>query len=591
LFPGGQDPGGPFGLRWIGRILPTRQGRLVAGTALFAAAALLPHPAAGVPAPEAPFRSEAGPQDRSEARTGGECGADIGDILAVARALADGGEPDPAAALLEPALEACPDHPGVLADLAGLRVLQGRMPEAELLASRLVRIRPESGHGWELLALTRYLRDDTRGALRAWNQVGRPLIHDVEVRVLGHSGPRTSEGGVERGLLEGLAGGQVLTVGGLVRGERRLGAIPAADRAQLGFRMVPGGEATVAGTVVLGAGNPFSRSERVAHALRLVVRRVHLVSADPLGRLEHWELSGTMEGTLIRTGLTLAHPAPGGQGVWEWGLEHETGRYAPGAPGVIVRETRSGLGWSHTDWVTSTLRGSVHGHIDARPTRGTFGGVGAAWTLVPHSARGALGAEGTGWMRIGGQAAGGDAPAMETRYGRVEVRGVIHALRSRGWEGRTDARGVGLDLRGGVVAVSGGAPADVAPRIGSGGNTDLLMRARTDLDRSGAVRPTFPGTVWAHGGIEVLRPLAAIGPAFIDVGFFVDGVRVLSPPEGLNPERGRRGAVQLGGGLRARLPWVDGWLRADWGIDPHDGASTLSAAWVREHRLLRLSAH
>jgi hypothetical protein len=34
-----------------------------------------------------------------------------------------------------------------------------------------------------------------------------------------------------------------------------------------------------------------------------------------------------------------------------------------------------------------------------------------------------------------------------------------------------------------------------------------------------------------------------------------------------------------------------GWLRADWGIDPHDGASTPSAAWAREHRLHRVSAH
>lgn len=40
------------------------------------------------------------------------------------------------------------------------------------------------------------------------------------------------------------------------------------------------------------------------------------------------------------------------------------------------------------------------------------------------------------------------------------------------------------------------------------------------------------------------------------------------------------GTVHLGAGARVRIPGVTGWLRTDWGIDPVDGASTISAAWV-----------
>ncbi len=599
MIPGGRGTNRPLGRVRTSRSVPALRVRLVQIAGLLAAVALFPSEVSGFATPKA-SQEGAALNDRPGLQKGDPCAENFVDVLRTAKGLADDGEPDPAAALLASALFQCPDHPELLADLAGLRVLQGELAEAETLGTRLVRIRPESNYAWELLALTRYLRDDAHGALDAWNQMDRPRVRNVNIRVLGHHGPRDSEAGPDPDQVSGVAQGQVLTVEGLVRGERRLGALPAAERARIEYRMVPGGEATVDGMVVLGAGNPFTRPALVVHALRLVGRRAHLVSADPLGRLERWELTGTMEGTLRRAGLTLAHPAPGGRGVWRWELDHEAGRYGSDGIGDAVRETSTSLGWSHTDWVNSTLRGSVHSRVDVRPERGTFAGAGAGWTVLPPTARGAIGAEGTGWVRIGGHTSDGSAQAPQTRYGRAEMRGVFHAMRPRAWAGQTDGdgtgagpsgSGMGLDIRGGVVAVSRGIPPDLMPRIGSGGNAALLMRARSDLDDHGVIRPNFPGTAWAHGGIEVLRPVTAVGPVGLDVAFFVDGVRVLSPESRPDPAVDRRGAVHLGGGVRARIPWVDGWFRADWGIDPSDGTSTFSAAWVREHRLHRLSAY
>jgi hypothetical protein len=587
---GGQRSDRPFGRRVTGRFVPALRVRLLHAATLVAAVALFPAGVVGFSTPET-SQEPVVLEDRSGLQGDGPCAQAFEDVLRTAKVLAEAGEPDSAATLLASALGQCPDHPELLADLAGLRILQGDLLEAEGLATRLVRIRPDSSYAWELLALTRYLQDDTRSALHAWNQVGRPLVHDVNIRVLGHSAPRDSEAGPDPDQVGGVARGQVLTVKALVRGERRLGALPAAAHARLGYRMVPGGEATVDGTLVLGAGNPFTRPDLVAHSLRLLGRRVHLVSADPFGRLERWELSGTMEGTLHKAEVALAHPAPGGRGVWRWKVDHETGRYGSAGLADAARETSTSLGWSHTDWTTSTLRGSVHSRVDVRPERGTFVGAGAGWTLLPATAQGAIGAEGTGWMRIGGNAPDDNGRGSETRYGRAEIRGVFHAMHPRAWDGRTDGNGVGLDMRGGIVAVSRGIPPDLVPRTGSGSNAALLMRGRSDLDEKGVVRPLFPGTAWAHGGIEVVRPMVAVGPVGLGVAVFADGVRVLAAERRPAVPADRRGAVHLGGGVRARIPGLDGWFRADWGIDPSDGTSTFSAAWVRQHRLHRLSAH
>ncbi len=563
-------------------------GRLLMGLALLVAGCLLP-----------PELSGLGVQEHlSDLQVAEPCAEALSDILREARGLAEVGELESAAALLARALLRCPDDPGLLADLAGLRILQGDLVEAEVLATHLVGIVPRWSHAWELLALSRYLQDNAHGALHAWNQVDRPRVRSANVQLLDHDGARERNADPYPGRLAGVIEHRALTAGTLVRGERRLGALPAADRARLGYRMVPGGEATVEGTVVLGATNPFSRPALWwAHGFRLLGRRIHLVSADPLGRLERWELSGTMEGTLHGAGLTLAHPTPGGDGVWSWGLHHETGRYGSGRSGDAVRETSTRLAWSHTDWVSATMRGALRSRIEYRPERGTFVGAGAGATLLPPTAWGSLGAEGTGWIRIREAGPDADGPGSVSRFGRTELRGVLHAIRSplrtddpdgEGMPTGSGRSGMGLDLRGSIHWASEGIPPDLSPRMGAGGNTSLLMRAHSDLDDQGVIQTGFPGTAWAHGGIEAHRPMGSVGPVGLGVAMFAEGVRVLSPERSLATATDRRGAVHVGGGVRARIPWVDGWLRADWGIDPSDGTSAFSAAWFREHRLNRL---
>lgn len=67
--------------------------------------------------------------------------------------------------------------------------------------------------------------------------------------------------------------------------------------------------------------------ELAGHAIRIVTGRIHIVSSDPLGRLERWELAGAIEGMLYSAAPALAHPARDGRGVWRWAADYGEGRY------------------------------------------------------------------------------------------------------------------------------------------------------------------------------------------------------------------------------------------------------------------------
>ncbi len=502
------------------------------------------------------------------------------EVVRQAVAAAQAGELDRADDLLSDALRQCPDHPELLAELAGLRFRQGRMAEAEVLVTRLVEVDPGAEYGWELLGTLRYLRDDPMGALQAWTRSGSPLIRSVEIPVRGPAGPR--DDGLEPRTLgvAGLEPGQPLRPEVLIRGTRRLEALPAASRARVGYVMLPGGEAQVDGALVLMPRFPFSRLKLAEHGARLLTGSVDLAFGDLMGHLERWELSGVREGTLRRGTLALAHPAPADAGVWRWTVEHRVGRY--GTPlhgderaGEVRRIERSRAGWGHTHWLTARLRGTVRSGVEVRRARGTYvaGGVGAA--ALPLGAWGSMRLDAEGWTRVARSEGEDPAPTESRRFGRLEVEAAVHPA-GVGGAGSLPR----ILARVGFISVSRGTPADLSPRMGKEGNTRVLMRAVSDLDADGVVQPRFPGRSWIHGSVEVGRRVARVGPVEIGVAAFSDGVRVLARGDAGGPGTERRSAIHLGTGVRARLPGVNGRLRLDWAIDPSDGTSALSAAWV-----------
>jgi hypothetical protein len=460
--------------------------------------------------------------------------------------------------LLVAALARCPDHPGVLREVAGLRFRQSRLEDASELAGRLLEVDPADAWGWDLLASIRFLSDDASGALRAWNRVGRPVVQAVRIQ-----GGEASADGVayrEQARRAGIAEGQVLTPEALALGVRRLETLPSVSRARLDYRPVASGGADVEGAVSLRPGRPFARAALPGHVLRGLGGRVALSASTSLDRHDRWAVEALAEGRLREVSGGYAVPAPGGLGAWSWELTHAAGRFTSPDGGPAMRLERTGFRWGHTHWLRASLRTTVTAGLDRWSERGTLAAGGLSLLVHPPDAPAAVGITMEGWS------GGSDV----RRFGRVAALATI--LTPLGGSTGTDLE---LDVRLGADAISVDAPPDLRPRFGAGASATHPMRARSHLDGDGAVRLLVPGNAWIHGGVELRRWGPWIGPLRMGIGVFADAARGRG-----GPERSAGGAIHLGAGLRARVPGGDGWLRVDWAGDPESRASRVSAAFV-----------
>ncbi|HEY6506713.1 MAG TPA: C39 family peptidase, partial [Vicinamibacterales bacterium] len=129
-------------------------------------------------------------------------------------------------------------------ELAGLRALQRRWPEAGELAASAVEVDPADQAAWRLLATSRFVQNDRRGALAAWNKVDEPKLDTLQFEGL----KRTRVPVATRAA--GVEPGDVVTEGTLTHLERRLGAVPAFTAAAAEYVPAPGGLADVRASIV-----------------------------------------------------------------------------------------------------------------------------------------------------------------------------------------------------------------------------------------------------------------------------------------------------------------------------------------------------
>ena len=71
--------------------------------------------------------------------------------------------------------------------MAGARFAERRWRDAADLAERAAALDATDRYTWELLASSRFMQDDLAGALRAWNQIGKPLVNLVHIDGLSHA--------------------------------------------------------------------------------------------------------------------------------------------------------------------------------------------------------------------------------------------------------------------------------------------------------------------------------------------------------------------------------------------------------------------
>ncbi len=466
---------------------------------------------------------------------------------------------DHAEASLAQALVACPHSSRPRAELAGLRLRQGRWQEAVQLAEQAVRLDAKDRYAWRVLAAGRFLAGDTHHALEAWNEVDEPHIDLIDVEGLART--RAS---VVHNVIE-LAPRAVLVDERLQHARRRLEALPTVTSARIGYRPRADGQADV----------DIQLRERpllfdgVADASwtlgrALVERRVKLAVSSPTGGGEPWTADWRWERHRPRVAIGLVVPQrPAIGGLWRidalWARDSFAASTAD-APIAIATETRRRVSLQVSDWASARLRWSAGAGLDQWDHRGHHLSVDLGVETRDPADHRTIWAETSIWMPLHARSA----------FSRWEIGA---AWRRPSSSGKTTWR-AGLGLQG----VSAHAPLGLWPRPDSGRAGTMLLRAHPAV-RDGIVRPGRLGRLLAGSTVEFERRLGQRGPIGAGLVMFTDVARPWGIPSPHAHESGLQ--IDAGVGLRLDVPGSDDRLRLDVGRGLRQGGTVLSIGWTR----------
>jgi hypothetical protein len=438
----------------------------------------------------------------------------------------------------------CPG-PAPLRELAGVRVLQARWPEATDLAAAALREDARDELAWRLLATGRFLQDEFGPALDAWNAVGEPRIDLVGVAGV----TRTRSRVVERSL--GLSAGDVLTRGDLRRGQRRLSDVPALVSARLGYVPAPGGRAEVRASAVertLLPSSPISWAALGAAAA--VARELKVGTGSIVGGGERVGVEWRYWPGRPRFAVDVQ--APTGwttlPGVWGVTFARERQPFDSSSLPLSDRQTAR---FSLSSWATGGLRWAARAGLDEWRGRGRFVTVGGGLRSASAGDRlvGVLDVD--GW-------------SGERGFATVSASGYFRSSTVR--------EGVVLTGVLGGGTVSAAAPGDLWVAGDTGRARPMLVRAHPLVD-DGRLRVERLGRAGVFATGEVQRwwrasRLRVGGAVFADAATTRRRV-----------DRGPMNDVDLGAGLRATVPGMSGVVRVDLAKGLRDGATRLSLVY------------
>jgi hypothetical protein len=443
----------------------------------------------------------------------------------------------------ERALSAAVGCPAAMRELAAVRVLQKRWPEAADLAAAAVEADRTDAYAWKVLATSRFVQNDRIGALAAWNEVGEPRLDLVRFDGL----TRTRHRAVEQ-LVDATAG-DVLSPGDFVRARRRLAALPSAASTRLEYVPVRAGLAELRGVVAERPVLPRSPLSFAAMALSAAAtREVRLTTGSLAGGGERVDVAWRFWPRRPRLAVGIEAPAPWG-GVWN--VQGYGERQPFDRAGIATAEQTGGrIGAS--DWITARWRWTANAGVDE-------------------------------WSRTGAHGAVGTGLHFASLDGRLESRAGIDVWSGSGRFATTHANvraKSSTALQGAVfMATAGGAAASRSTPMNlwwagdTGHVRAALLRAHPLLD-DGRLRVDRLGRAFFHGSFEAQRwwrvrgPVRAAAAAFADMGHTA---RRASDPG--------HGDVDVGMGARLAIAGIPGLLRVDLAKGLRDGATAFSLVY------------
>jgi len=481
--------------------------------------------------------------------TGG-CDEEVARGVEAARA----GDFTSAESILTRARTACPASSAPVRELAGIRAVQQRWPEAVALAESATRLDPADRHAWHIVATGRFVRNDADRALAAWNARGEPRVDLIRAEGLTRTRYTVLESAV------GLPPGSMLTLERLRLARRRLAELPALSVSRVAYTPLAGGLAHVDVGVVERPLVPSGRWAVTALGVHALTERgIEARISNPTGGGERWDFGYRWWDRRPKLSLGFAAPRVAGlPGVARVEAFWERQTYA-----TDDRAERRRVTVGASDWITRDVRWSVVSGVDSfsggeasvsRASRGDYLTLAAALERRGFGDRAAALVDGARWWPTGG----GD----HFGAGRVAVA----------WRSSATPDVVRASVTAGWHRASGAAPRDLWPGAGTGQGRDALLRAHPLLD-DGVLRGGVFGRTLSHASAEMLVPIRTMRPLRVDIAAFSDVARAARPASILH--------VDVGGGVRVGIPAAAGVLRADVARGLRDGRTTLSVGWQR----------
>jgi hypothetical protein len=447
----------------------------------------------------------------------------------------------------------CPGSSRVKGEMAGVRFAERRWKEAAALAEEAVGLDAGNTYAWDVLGSSRFVQDDYRGALRAWNNVGKPRLDSVRIEGLSH----TRYALVAQAL--GLTTNAVLSADAFGRAERRLDQLPTRSSARIDLRPEADGFAVVDIAIVerpIGPRGAVGWAAETAEAL--VNREVKAMLPGWTGEGEAWTAALRWWAARPRALLSFAVPRTGFlPGVWRVSGSWERETYTSGVEERFTDE-RAHAGIGVADWITSQLRYELNAGVDSWRTAGRAASIGGTIERRLAQDRVALRVSAQNWVPLTG------TNAFRTASLRLDVRS------------RTTNEGLVHSLRVGGYAATISAPLSLWGGAGEGQARAPLLRAHPLL-HDGAINGPVFGRRTTQATVESIRwfsltPLARVGVAgFLDVAH---AWRRLPLAAG-DPLQADAGA-----GFRLRVPGREGTLRVDYARGLRDGASAITLGWT-----------
>jgi predicted double-glycine peptidase len=435
--------------------------------------------------------------------------------------------------------------PAATRELAGLRVLQKRWPEAEDLALTAIAADRGDTYAWQVLAVSRFVRNDRLGALSAWNEVGEPRLDLVRIDGL----TRTRHTVVER--LVNPRTNEVLTPGRFMRARRQLASLPSATSTRLEYVPVPPGLAELRAVVAERPLVPHGRwSFAAAGLVAAATKEVRLTTGALMGGGEELSAVWRFWPHRRKVGAGIHAPAPWG-GVW--GLEGFSEQQPFSRPELRSAD-RDSVRLEASDWSTAWLRWTATAGVDV-------------W--APESAR----------VQVGG------GLQLMTLDDRLDA-----TFGLSGWSGRNGFGTIGAGIRArsstanqGVVFLGTAnlqfathrTPLDLWWAGDTGHARSTFLRAHPLLDE-GRLRVDRLGRSLGHLSLEAQRWWTVIGPIRAAAAVFGDAARTTQ----LYDRDRTRHDVDVGIGAHLAIAGIPGLFSANVAKGLADGATAFSVTYA-----------